>query len=308
MELRQLRYFLTVAHEGTYGRASQKLHVAQPALSRQIKKLEQELGVELFVRHAHGVSLTAAARAIEEKAQHILDEVLAVTRMTRGQDEVLSGCIRIGISPGTAEILAYPLSQMVAERYPDARFELVSSLMPGRAELLREGQVAFAVMNLPRSDHGLTLFPLLRETLCLIHRPDDPSVAGIEELHVEQLGGVGLVVGGSTESGVRYLVDDAFAAAGIPLKILAEVNTAGASKALVAEGVGATIHVAAMARAEIRRGELVATPIRGLFSTRVLAVSSDEPVSPSVQHAMDLVRECVTDLVMQEKWIGAELL
>lgn len=308
MELRQLRYFLTVAHEGTYGRASQKLHVAQPALSRQIKKLEQELGVELFVRHAHGVSLTPVAKGIRERAQHILDEVTTVTRLTRAHAETPTGYVRIGVSPGTAEILTYPLSQMLARRYPGVRCEIVSTLMPGGADQLRQDKVAFAVMNASRAVEGLKLVPLMREPLCLIYRADDPRFQGAQRLRIEDLHDVPLVVGRAPESGTRSIVDEAFAAAGMQVRIAAEVNTAGASKALVSEGVGVTVHVAAMACAELRRGELVAVPIENLYSTRVFAVSSERSVAPSTTRIMEVVRDCVTELVASGRWIGAEMI
>jgi LysR family nitrogen assimilation transcriptional regulator len=307
MELRQLRYFLTIAREGTYGRASQVLHVAQPALSRQIQKLEQELGAQLFVRHAHGVSMTPTAISIRARAEHILDEVSAVARVIRGDRQEMTGAMKIGVSPGTAEILAYPLSRLVAERFPDFRCELVSMLMPARAQLLRNGDVAFALMNTPRSIEGLTLIPLMREPLCLIFRADDKRFEG-DMIDLDELADVPLVIGGNAESGVRSIIGSAFAVAGLPLRVAAEVNTAGASKALVLEGVGPAIHVAAMAGRELTRGELRAIPIRGVYSIRALAIPSDAEITPQIREMMDTVRDCLSDLVAAGKWINGEMI
>ncbi|MDI6029480.1 LysR family transcriptional regulator [Corticibacterium sp. UT-5YL-CI-8] len=307
MELRQLRYFLAVASEGTYGRASQKLNVAQPALSRQIQKLEQELGAMLFVRHSHGVSLTAAAIGIQARAQHILDEVSVISRTAREGAAALRTIIRIGVSPGTAEILAYPLSKLVMERFPDFRCEIVSMLMPARTELLRAGKVAFALMNAPGAMEGLRITPLMRERLCLICRNDDVRFSG-NEIELEQLSAIPLVIGGPSGSGVRSILDRAFNDARLRLRTIAEVNTAGASKALVMEGLGPTVHVAAMARAEIQRGELRAIPIRALHSVRVLACASDTPLRNSLHELMDAVRDCLRDLVANGRWPNGEML
>jgi LysR family transcriptional regulator, nitrogen assimilation regulatory protein len=304
MELRQLRYFLTIAREGTYGRASQVLHVAQPALSRQIQKLEQELGARLFIRHAHGVSITPAGMSIQTRAEHILDEIGAVSRIVRGSRESMNGSIKIGTSPGTAEILAYPLSQIIAERFPDFRCELVSMLMPARTELLRERKVAFALMNSPQSMEGLRTIPLMREPLCLLCRADDDRFQA-EALDLSDLADIPLVIGGS---GVRAIIGGAFAAAGLRLRTAAEVNTAGASKALVIEGVGPTVHVAVMARNELRRGELRAIPIRGLYSVRVLAIPSEAEITTPIREMMDTMRDCLSDLVSKGKWINAEMI
>jgi len=306
MELRQLRYFLTIAREGTYGRAAEVLSVAQPALSRQIKKLEDEIGADLFVRHAHGVSLTPLGSTLRERAEHIVDEVMAVTRLAKTSASP-SGCMKISVSPGTAEILAYPLSQMVAHRFPELRCEIVSMLMPARAELVREGKVAFAVMNASEPIEGLEMIPLMREQLCLIHRANDirfphPSVT------IEEIADIPLVIGGPSKAGVRSILDRAFLASGLEFKVAAEVNTAGASKVLVLEGLGPTVHVAAMARAELIRGELKAVPIKGLYSTRVMAFSRERRPDAAVNFVMDTVRECLADLVASGRWIGAEIL
>lgn len=304
MELRQLRYFVTIANEGTYGRAAEALRVAQPALSRQIKKLEDELGASLFIRHSHGVSLTPEGETFHSRAEHILDEVVEITRTIRHEDATVTGCIRVGVSPGTAEILAFPLSQALARKHPGLRCEIVSMLMPTRTEMLRQGKVAFAVMNAPRDTEGLTLLPVMREPLCLIHRPDDTRF-GQGPVQLDQLRGIPLVVGGAPESGVRALVDKAFVNIGMSVNVAAEVNTAGASKALVLEQVGPTVHVAAMARSELLRGDLVAKPIEGLFSTRVIALATDREPPRNVRIVLETVRACLSDLVASGRWQGA---
>lgn len=307
MELRQLRYFMTVAREGTYGRASNRLHVAQPALSRQIRKLEMELGVDLFVRHSHGVTLTPAARDLTARVEHILDELSALKRMADKLSRDAAGCVKIGVSPGTAEILAYPLSKLTAARHPNMRCQFVSMLMPARADLLREGTVNLAVMNAPRKTNGLQIIPIMREPLCLMHNPQDTRFPA-EALDLGDLLGTPLVLGGETNSGIRAILDEAFAKAGMQMTIAAEANTAGACKALVKEGVGPTVHVAAMARGELERRELRAVPIRGQYSTRVIALPLDPDISNETRIMIQLVSECLSTLIRDGKWLRGEML
>lgn len=307
MELRQLRYFLAVAREGTYGRAAQALHVAQPALSRQIRKLELELGVDLFVRHPHGVTLTSAGHDLTERFERVLEEVSAIERSALIHASELSGLVRIGMSPGTAEILAYPLSRLTAARHPDLRCKFVSMLMPARADLLRKGKMDLAVMNHPRLSDGLELIPIMREPLCLLHRPDDMRFTK-DSLEIADLMDVPLALGGETNSGIRASLQEGFERARLPLLLAAEANTAGACKALVREGMGPTVHVAAMAREELLRGDLRAVPIRGLYSTRVIALPLTRRERRETRMLVRLVRDCLSLLIRDGHWLGGEIL
>ena len=307
LELRQLRYFVTVAREGTYGKASIALHVAQPALSRQIRKLEQELGVDLFVRHPHGVTLTPAARQLTSRIERILADLAQLKQSAGAFSAAISSCVKVGVSPGTAEILAYPLSKLTAARHPGLRCQFVSMLMPARADLLREGKVNLAVMNHPRQVKGLRIIPIMREPLCLLHHPDDTRFPP-KTIRLEQLSGVPLVLAGETSSGIRASLQEAFARSGLPMTVAAEANTAGACKALVREGVAPTVHVAAMAAGELARGELRAVELQGLYSTRVIALPLSREPTAETRIMMRLVRDCLSRLIDDGHWLNGEMI
>jgi LysR family nitrogen assimilation transcriptional regulator len=117
-----------------------------------------------------------------------------------------------------------------------------------------------------------------------------------------------LVIGASADFGARSTLSNALISAGHHVRIAAEVNTAGASKSLVLENVGPTVHVAAMARAEILRGELRALPIRGLYSTRVLAFSAKSEITTPVHEMMQAVKDCLGELTATGKWPLAEMI
>jgi LysR family nitrogen assimilation transcriptional regulator len=307
MELRQLRYFVAVARSGNFGRASDALHITQPALSRQIQKLEDELGAPLFVRRSQGVEMTPQARGFMSRAQSLLDDVDRLRKdfsSAAGSQTTVS----ISISPGTSEILSAPLLQIVAQRCPTVRLHLLPALLSERQQLIVQNKVAFAVMNAPPSLPGIQLTPLMQEPLCLICRPDDRRFAG-DIVSLEDVVDVPLVVGGFPESGIRGIVEVAAAQIGRALNIVAEVGTAGASKPLVLAGAGPTIHVAAMARSELSAGQLKAIPIRGLYSRRVLAESMGVlRRQADVSTVIACVHDCLAQLVDAGRWPGGEML
>src|SRR5258708_13407480 len=98
MELRHLRYFVAIGEEQPYGRAARSLRVAQPALSRQIQDLEEELGFKLFERLPRGVKLSAAGKLFLEDARRILQEVNEATMRAAQVSRGLSGTLRVGVS------------------------------------------------------------------------------------------------------------------------------------------------------------------------------------------------------------------
>jgi LysR family nitrogen assimilation transcriptional regulator len=307
MELRQLRYFAVVARECNFGRASKVLRVAQPALSRQIQKLEAELGAQLFTRTPAGVRLTPEALELLEKVERLLNDVRDIEQSFLGLPKPPTTLVPIGLSPGTAEILSVPLSRKATARLPAVRLRIISTLMPTRTDQLLNGEVAFALINAPQDPTGLVLTPLMREPLCLICRPGDP-LSDRASVTLEDILQVPLVVGGVPASGVRGILETAVAKLGGTLLVAAEANTAGASKSLVLAGLGSTVHVAAMARAELQRGELRAIPISGLYSYRVIAHRAGSDLSYAARSVVSLVRECLGEMLASGEWLGGELI
>jgi DNA-binding transcriptional LysR family regulator len=162
MELRHLRYFVAVGEEQHYGRAAQRLRVAQPALSRQIQDLEDEAGFKLFERLPRGVKLSAAGKLFLEDARRILQQVNEATaraaRVARGQ----SGTLRVGFTENASWHGVVPDSlRRFRERHPDAELELHPAGSVDQVENIRTGRVdAGFVFNMPRSDEDLDQLPV----------------------------------------------------------------------------------------------------------------------------------------------------
>jgi DNA-binding transcriptional LysR family regulator len=151
MELRHLRYFVAVGDEQHYGRAAKQLHLAQPALSRQIQDLEEEIGLKLFDRLPRGVKINAAGKSFLEDARRILQQVNDAKRVAAGQ----SGILRIGFVESISWHGVVPDSfRQFLESQPDAELQLrpLSSLQ--QIEAIRSGQLdagfLFTMANIER--------------------------------------------------------------------------------------------------------------------------------------------------------------
>src|SRR6202171_1928012 len=154
MELRHLRYFLAVGEEQHYGRAAQRLHVAQPALSRQIQYLERELGFKLFDRLPRGVKISPAGKLFLDDARRILRQLSDATaragRVARGQ----SGTLRVGFTENASWHGVVPESfRRFRDHQPDAELQLNPLPTLEQIESVRSGRLdAGFVFNMPKAD------------------------------------------------------------------------------------------------------------------------------------------------------------
>jgi len=157
MELRHLRYFVAVGEEQHYGRAAKQLHVAQPALSRQIQKLEEEIGIRLFDRLPRGVRLSAAGASFLDDARRILQQAneaaMRAVRVARGQ----SGILRVGFNEAASWHGVVPDSfQQFRARQPEAELQLYPSSSSQQIDAVRSRRLdAGFVFSMPKSDPDL---------------------------------------------------------------------------------------------------------------------------------------------------------
>ena len=167
MELRHLRYFVAVGEEQHYGRAARRLRVAQPALSRQIQDLEEEVGFKLFERLPRGVRLSAAGQLFLRDARRILREVneaaARAARVARGQ----SGTLRVGFTESASWRGVVPESfRRFREMKPDAELQLQSLPSLVQLESIRSGSLdAGFVFNIPKADPELDRLPVATQRI-----------------------------------------------------------------------------------------------------------------------------------------------
>src|SRR5690606_36587690 len=128
MELRQLRYFIRIVELGSVSRAAKDLYIAQPALSAQISKLEDELGVKVLSRSVRGVTMTQAGESLYLHSQAVLRQIERLRHDVVNVGSRPAGPVSIGVPTSAANVLAGPLISAVQDRYPDIQLRIVESL------------------------------------------------------------------------------------------------------------------------------------------------------------------------------------
>lgn len=155
MELRHLRYFVAVAEELHFRRAAERLHVAQPAVSEQIRKLEEELGVRLFERTQRSVSLTDAGAAMLEEAPRVLRQAEIAQMAARNARDRAGTLLRIGYLPDSLPVGVSRALQHLAEAIPRVETRLETAPARRLIEAVRAGRLDAAIVGLPAATSGL---------------------------------------------------------------------------------------------------------------------------------------------------------
>jgi DNA-binding transcriptional LysR family regulator len=193
VELRHLRYFVAVAEELHFRRAADRLHVAQPAISEQVRKLESELGVTLLDRSHHSVSLTDAGAAMLVEARRVLRQAEVAQQVAKQTAQRVASRLRVGYA---FDCLPAPISHALrgfGACVPGTELALQAGAMPGLIDDVRAGRLDVAAVFLPAPVSGLRATPITREgtvvAVPLMHRFADQT-----ELDIEQLGESTLLV------------------------------------------------------------------------------------------------------------------
>jgi DNA-binding transcriptional LysR family regulator len=181
LDLRKVRYFVAVAEQGSFGRAAETLHIAQPVLSRQIRALEQELKVRLLERDTRGTRLTAAGEALLDDARALLPAADAAQRRVR--DAAGQRTFTVGFMPG---VIITPIVRELSRRHPEVSVEVFRSDWRNQADVIRDGQVDVGYLRLPADVRGLAVEPLFTEPRAVM-LPADHPLAGKETVSVADL-------------------------------------------------------------------------------------------------------------------------
>ena len=265
MTLQQLMYFLAAADKGSFSAAAQGLHMAQPSLSDQIRRLEAELGVQLFTRAGRRLELTEAGRLLRPQAERTLaaaDEAMESVREVR---TLTGGTASFGTFGNAPYYLLSDLVQDFRVRHPKVRVRLVGQNSSEVADAVRDGQLEGGLIVLPIDDRNLDVRPALRDELLFL-TGDEKKVA--EKMTIERLAECSLILYdarfGWDDPTRRQLLERA-QRAGVTLQPDIEVEYVEAALDLAARGQGDTIAAQTLA---VGRG----------FTRRLHSVSFDPPL------------------------------
>jgi DNA-binding transcriptional LysR family regulator len=304
VDVAQLKTLIHVAELGSLSKASDRLHIAQPALSRQIRLLEKELGVQLFARHGRGMVITEPGREVLDHAVRIMAELDAIRVSASEGRASFKGTVVVGTTPTVAEIVTVPLVRRIREAHPRLGIRFVSAFTGHLLDWLQRGELELAVSYDPAPVRSLRVIPVMMENLLLVS-------AGREGLSLERpvrfarLASKELILP-SPRHGLRAIVEDCARRAGIALRATIEADSFAAMVDLVRGGFGSTVLPLAPIYALVRRGVLCAAPLKDPTPARklVLAYPSDRPVSPAARFVGDTFMAIAADLVRRKVWVG----
>ena len=173
MDIRQLRYFCAIAEEGQISRAAQRLHIAQPPLSYQLKLLEEELGVKLVERNTRNLSLTQAGHVFYQRAEQILGMLQAAASEVKDVEYGVNGILAIGSPPAIGNLYIPERIVRFHKEYPYVRFQWREGNTFRILELLESDMVEFGIVRLPVPAGAYEQRPLLTESWLAVVRQDD---------------------------------------------------------------------------------------------------------------------------------------
>lgn len=166
--LRQFRYFEALARHGHFRRAAEACGISQPALSMQIKELEQEVGIDLFERNARQVRLTSFGEAFAPRVRDILRSVDELGDLARAAGDMFMGRLRIGVIPTVAPYLLPTLLGSLGQRYEGLDIHVRETQTPRLLQELEDGRLDTAIIALPVSEPALAEVPLFKESFVLV--------------------------------------------------------------------------------------------------------------------------------------------
>ncbi|MCW2239907.1 LysR family transcriptional regulator [Azospirillum canadense] len=292
MDFRQLGNFLHVAELQSLSRAASVLRVAQPALSRQIKSLEEELGVQLLQRHGWGVTPTPAGRVLMEHARRVLKEVGAARDAVQAYQMEPSGTVTFGTPTSLGSVMLPGLAARFRRQAPKVRLHLVEGFSASIHEWVLSGRLDLAVLYETKTMGSLATTPLLEESMVLLGpagRFGPGSEVGLAELDLAEVAGLGLILPARPHR-LRLLVDQAFAERDLASEPILEVDALPALIELVRMGEGCTLLPFSCVSALMEEGRLsAAAVVPAIRRSLVLARPPDRiptPASEALERAV----------------------
>ena len=291
MELRSLHYFVRIAELGSITRASAHLQIAQPALTRHIQRLEDEVDAALFTRANRGVRLTEAGEKLLESAQRILRDVERAGDEIRAHKAHPSGKIILGVTPPLCPVVVPELFARMREHFPLIELKVVHAGTARLEEFIVAGLVDLALMTMISRSRLIALTRLAEEEMVLVTRPGGRPQGVVA---VDELNRIPLILG----DGMRASLDVLLAGRGITLRVDTELDDHETIRLMVQQGVGASILPHSSVYRECARGLMQAHRITGsgVFRTLALGVGASRAASAARQAVAELVGEVIGDI------------
>jgi LysR family nitrogen assimilation transcriptional regulator len=296
----QLRYFVAVALNRNLTRAATELRVAQPAVSRQIKLLEDELGTSLLARHHRGVELTDAGVLLHRRSEFLLRQLDETRTEIMDLSEAPTGQLRLGCPPSlTRNLVSKPLERFLS-RYPKVRVELQETISDQLCQAVLADQLDLAIISTLYSEPHLTTTTLYPEPIWLFGPP--AKLNRRTPVRLDTIAGLPMLLA-LRGNATRVLLDRRMADARLPLNVIVETNSIPLIHELVHKGIGYTAAPFSSHQNSIANGAMSGAPIADLKIERSLVRRSDRPLTGAMQ-AFLIILEHEIDNVRRSLMLG----
>lgn len=308
MDLKCLSYFVAVVEAGSLGRASIRLRIAQPALGWQIRKLEEELGLELMTRHSRGVEPTEAGLRLLGHARAILTRTQEAVAELRSLTDEAQGTIVLGMTPSVNALLTVPLLKRLSAEAPQIRIRPVEELSAVLSEWVANGRLDIAIGFPVTELDGLCCEPLLGESHYFIEKVSPGAPAGGTIPFADAVGH-DLVMTIMSSRWQRFL-EEAAIARGRSLNVVHRMQSVATLRELVMQGVAATILPLGCVAREVAGGALRARRIVDPEINRdiVLQRADARPGTKAERVVCDMIRQLVAETMANSPgfWVPAQ--
>ncbi len=300
MTLQQLTYFLAAAEHGSFSAAADALSMAQPSLSEQVRRLEGELGVQLFARAGRRLELTEAGRQLRPQAERTLAAAEAAADSVREVRTLTGGTASFGTFGSAPYYLLSDLVQDFRTRHPNVRVRIVGQNSSEVADAVREGTLEGGLIVLPVEDRNLDVRPALRDDNLFL-TADEKLVA--EPMTIERLVELPLILADATfgwsDPTRRQLLERA-QRAGVKLEPAIEVETMEAALDIAGRGLGHTIAARSLAVGRGHTRRLHSTTFEPpLYDPFAFITRRDAHVSPATRAFMAIAEKRLSVLGKQ---------
>ena len=296
MDLLSLRYFAEVVRQRSITKAAAKLGVVQPALTRRIQLLEEELDTPLLLRHRRGVEPTDVGSIVFDRAEAMLRMARDIETEVQSHMAEPVGHVRFGFPPSIGSLFLNRLLSDFFPRYPRVTFYLMEDFSGGICEALLSGRIDVGIMSFKTTHPDLDFEFLFEEDLWLIGRPADWTFGKAKKINPEALRDRPLLV----SSFLKLLLEDLGAERGIPFRIVVEADSLTALREATRAGAGLFITPRASIDPDLASGEFRGAPIEGFQISRGLFRRRDRSQTRAVASFVQMINTEVQRMVTQE--------
>lgn len=307
MDLKNLAALVTVADTGSVTKAARILHIAQPALSRHVRALETEIGLELFERSRHGMQLTPAGELLTERARRILLELERARAELAPDPTSVTGVVTLGLLESTLTVLGPPVVESIRRRHPGIDLRVVSAYSGHLQLWLEDGTVDLTLLYDLRATSTIAVTPLVHEPLWALAPPG--TEIGSRDLTWTRLAEQALVLPNPGHS-LRTLIDEAFQALGHAPQSFCQTDSMALQKALVTSAQGWTILPASGAAQDVAARSLEGGPLSEPVVSRTVSLARPRTrrTARAVEAVASEVASVTRRLVHDGDWATAQVI